>query len=186
MKFLSRFHIHRVENDVIVDVVGVSVSGNQRLIASEVLGEAQTDLVSRFGREIIVGTEGLNDVNVGPAVLFFELLFHKREFLKHRIEGAVDARNEIFIGLFQVHHVGENVIHWASRSNEFNDCHIFSSSFLVSVRLIWDAYPALTARVSWLTLLPMRRSSVATSFAPVMIIISFLKTQSRTKSLMRR
>ena len=148
MKFLSRFHIHRVENDVIVDVVGVSVSGNQRLITSEVLGEAQTNLVSQLGGEIIVGTEGLYDVNVGPAVLFFELLFHKRELLKHRIGGAVDARNEIFVGLFPVHHVGKNIIHWATRSNEFNDCHIFSSSFLVSVRLICETNPALTARVS--------------------------------------
>lgn len=72
MKFLSRFHVHRVENDVIVDVVGVSVRGNQRLITSEVLGGAQTNLVSRFGRNIIVRTEGLYDVNVGPAVLFFK------------------------------------------------------------------------------------------------------------------
>ena len=60
---------------MIMDVVGVSVGGDQRLIAAEVFSEAQTDLVSRFGREIIVGTEGLYDVNVGPAVLFFELLF---------------------------------------------------------------------------------------------------------------
>ena len=78
---------------MIVDVVGVSVRGNQRLIASEVLGEAQTDLVSDFGGDVIVWTEGLYDVNVSPAVLFFELLFHKRELLKHRIGGAVDARN---------------------------------------------------------------------------------------------
>ena len=152
MKFLSRFHVHRVENDMIVDVVGVPVRGDQRLIAAEVFSEAQTDLVCRFGGDVIVWTEGLYDVNVGPSVLFFELFFHKRELLKHRIGGAVDARNEIFIGLSPVHHVGENVIHWATRSNEFNDCHIFSSSFIVSVRLIWDAYPALTARVSWLML----------------------------------
>ena len=59
MKFLSRFHIHRVENDMIVDVVGVSVSGNQRLAVTEVFSEAQTDLVSRFGRNIIVRAEGL-------------------------------------------------------------------------------------------------------------------------------
>ena len=57
---------------MIVDVVGVSVRGNQRLIATEVFSEAQTDLASDLGREIIVGTEGLNDVNVGPAVLFLE------------------------------------------------------------------------------------------------------------------
>ena len=78
---------------MIVDVVGVSVGGDQRLIASEVLGEAQTDLVSQLGGEIIVGTEGLYDVNVGPSVLFFELFFHKSEFLKRRIGGTVDARN---------------------------------------------------------------------------------------------
>ena len=114
MKFLSGFHVHRVENDVIVDVVGVSVRGNQRLITSEVLGEAQTDLVSDFGCEIIVGAEGLYDVNVSPSVLFFELFFHKSEFLKHRIGGAVDARNEIFIGLLSVHHIGKNIIHRAS------------------------------------------------------------------------
>ena len=91
MKFLSRFHVHRVENDMIVDVVGVSVRGNQRLIATEVFSEAQTDLVCRFGRNIIVRAEGLYDVNVGPAVLFFELFFDKSELLKHRIGGAVDA-----------------------------------------------------------------------------------------------
>ena len=56
---------------MIVDVVGVSVRGNQRLMTSEVLSEAQTDLVSDFGGDIIVGTEGLYDVNVSPAVLFF-------------------------------------------------------------------------------------------------------------------
>ena len=95
MKFLSRFHIHRVEYHMIVEVVGVSVGGDECLETTEVFSEAQTDFVSDFGREIIVGTEGLNDVNVGPAVLFLELLFHKREFLKHRIGGAVDARNEI-------------------------------------------------------------------------------------------
>ena len=77
MKFLSGFHVHRVENDVIVDVVGVSVRGNQRLIATEVFSEAQTDLVCRFGRNIIVRTEGLNDVNVGPAVLFLNCFFTK-------------------------------------------------------------------------------------------------------------
>ena len=112
MKFLSRFHVHRVEYHMIVEVGVISVRGNQCLIATEVFGEAQTDFVSDFGREIIVGTEGLYDVNVGPAVLFFELLFDKSELLKHRIRGAVDARNEIFIGLFPVHHVGKNVIHW--------------------------------------------------------------------------
>ena len=69
---------------MIVDVVGVSVRGNQRLIATEVFSEAQTDLVSDLGGEIIVGTEGLYDVNVGPAVLFFELLFDEHELLKHR------------------------------------------------------------------------------------------------------
>ena len=126
----------------------LSVRGDQDLIAGEVFSKAQTDLVSDFGGEIIVGTEGLHDVNVGPSVLFFELLFHKREFLKHRIGGAVDTRNEIIIGLFPVHHVGENIVHRATRSNEFNDCHIFSSSFLVSVRLICETNPALTARVS--------------------------------------
>ena len=75
MKFLSRFHVHRVENDVIVDVVGVSVGGDECLETTEVFSEAQTDLVSDLGGEIIVGTEGLYDVNVGPAVLFFELFF---------------------------------------------------------------------------------------------------------------
>ena len=77
MKFLSRFHVHRVENDMIVDVVGVSVGGDQRLIATEVFSEAQTDFMCRFGGEIIVWTEGLYNVNVGPAVLFFELFFTK-------------------------------------------------------------------------------------------------------------
>ncbi len=86
MKFLSRFHVHRVENDMIVDVVGVSVRGNQRLIATEVFSEAQTDLVSQLGGgDVIVWTEGLYDVNVSPAVLFFELLFHKSELGKHRV-----------------------------------------------------------------------------------------------------
>ena len=88
MKFLSRFHIHRVENDMIVDVVGVSVSGNQCLEATEVFSEAQTDLVSRFGRNIIVRAEGLYDVNVSPAVLFFELLFDESELGKHRVGRA--------------------------------------------------------------------------------------------------
>lgn len=60
---------------MIVDVVGISVGGNQRLEATEVLSEAQTNLVSQLGGDIIVGTEGLYDVNVGPAVLFFELFF---------------------------------------------------------------------------------------------------------------
>ena len=85
MKFLSRFHVHRVENDMIVDVVGVSVRGNQRLVASEVFSEAQTDLVSRFRRNLIVWAECLYDVNVSPAVLFFELLFDKSELGKHRV-----------------------------------------------------------------------------------------------------
>ena len=79
MKFLSRFHIHRIENDMIVDVVGVSVRGDQRLEAAEVFSEAQTDLVSYLGRDVIVGAEGLYDVNVCPSVLFFELLFDKIE-----------------------------------------------------------------------------------------------------------
>ena len=77
MKFLSRFHIHRVENDMIVDVVGVSVSGNQCLEATEVFSEAQTDLVSRFGGDVIVRTEGLYDVNVGSAVLFLNCFLTK-------------------------------------------------------------------------------------------------------------
>ena len=59
MKFLSCFHVHRVEDDMIVDVVGVSVSGNQRLETTEVFSEAQTNFVSRFRRDVIVGTEGL-------------------------------------------------------------------------------------------------------------------------------
>ena len=44
---------------MIVDVVGVSVRGNQRLVATEVVSEAQTDLMRHLGRDIIVGTEGL-------------------------------------------------------------------------------------------------------------------------------
>jgi hypothetical protein len=99
---------------MIVDVVGVSVSGNQCLEATEVFSEAQTDLVSRFGRNIIVRAEGLYDVNVGPAVLFFELFFDKSELGKHRVGRATDARNQILIGLLSVHHVGENIIHRAS------------------------------------------------------------------------
>ena len=58
---------------MIVDVVGVSVSGDKCLETTEVFSEAQTDLVCRFGGEIIVGTEGLYDVNVGPSgMLYFK------------------------------------------------------------------------------------------------------------------
>ena len=99
---------------MIVDVVGVSVRGNQRLVASEVVSEAQTDLMRHLRRDVIVGAEGLYDVNVCPSVLFFELLFDKIEFGKHRVGRATDARNQILIGLFFVHHVGENIIHRAS------------------------------------------------------------------------
>ena len=85
MKFLSCFHVHRVENDVAVEVCMISVRGDQDLIAGEAFSKAQTDLVSDFGREIIVRAEGLYDVNVSPAVLFFEFLFHKSELGKYRV-----------------------------------------------------------------------------------------------------
>ena len=92
MKFLSRFHIYRVENDMSVDVVGVSVRGNQRLEATEVFSEAQTDLMRHLRRDVIVGAEGLYDVNVSPTVLFFELLFDKSELGKHRVGSSPSQR----------------------------------------------------------------------------------------------
>lgn len=55
---------------MVMEVGMISVCGDQNLISGEVFSKAQTDLVRDFGGEIIIGTEGLNDVNISPAVSF--------------------------------------------------------------------------------------------------------------------
>ena len=57
MKFLSVFHIHRIHDEVIVQMIAVAMCGNDDLIAGKVFGKAQTDFVRGFGCELVLRTE---------------------------------------------------------------------------------------------------------------------------------
>ena len=149
MKLLSVFHIHRVHDEVIVKMLLVAVGGNNDLIAGKVSGKAQTDFVRGFGGQLVLGAERLDDVVILSAVGLAEFVFYKAEFVKCGLGRAMDTRNQYAVlGLVSVHDIGKNVVYRASRSNEFNDCHTFCTSCLVSPRSTARTNPALTARVS--------------------------------------
>ena len=149
MELLSVFHIHRVHDEVIVQMIAVAMCGNDNLIAGKVFGKAQTDFVRGFGSQLVIGAERLDNVVILSAVDLAEFVFYKAEFVKCGLGRAMDSRNQYAVlGLAFVHDIGKNVVHRASRSNEFNDCHTFCTSCLVSPRSTARTNPALTARVS--------------------------------------
>ena len=125
------------------------MAGDYDLISGKEFGKFQTNLMGGFSVKIIVGTEGLHDMIVLSAVCLAEFIFDETEFIQRGFGHTVDARNEnAAIGFLSVHHVGKDIIHGASCSNEFNDCHSFSTSSFVSVRSTARTYPELTALVS--------------------------------------
>lgn len=130
-------------------MIAVAMGGNNDLIAGKVSGKAQTDFVRGLGSQLVFGAERLDDVVILSAVGLAEFVFYKAEFVKCGLGRTVDSRNQYAVlGFAFVHDIGKNVVHRASRNNEFNDCHTFCTSRLVSPRSTARTNPALTARVS--------------------------------------
>ena len=61
VQFLSRFRMHRVDDEVIVNVISVAVRCNEYAVARpRAFGELQTDFVRLVGRYLFIGMEGLH------------------------------------------------------------------------------------------------------------------------------
>ena len=65
-------------------------------------------------------------------------LFHIPKLFQRRVGRTVYAVDQSLLGGFIPHDIREDIIHRASRANEFNDCHIAFNSSLVSVRFTAD------------------------------------------------
>ena len=60
VQFLSRFRMHRVDDEVIVNVISVAVRCNEYAVAwPRAFGELQTDFVRLVGRYLFIGMKGL-------------------------------------------------------------------------------------------------------------------------------
>ena len=147
MKLFTVLVVDRVHNKVIVNMSRVVMGHHQDLITGKVFGEPKTDFVRSFGSEVIIGSEGLHDVIIGSAVLFTVFLFYITEFFECCFGRTLNPAYESLLGCLISHYIRKDIIHRATRSNKFNDCHIALNSSLVSVRFASVTKPALTARV---------------------------------------
>ena len=60
VELLSRFRMHRVNDEVIVNVISVAVRCNEYAVARpRAFGELQTDFVRLVGRYLFIGMKGL-------------------------------------------------------------------------------------------------------------------------------
>ena len=64
VQFLSRFRMHCVDDEVIVNVISVAVRCNEYAVAwPRTLRKLQTDFVRLVGRYLFIGVEGLHVVS---------------------------------------------------------------------------------------------------------------------------
>ena len=99
MELHAGLEVHGIHDDVVVFMLCVHVCRHQTLVAFEVRGELQSDLMHRFEVHRIIGSERLDDVIVGAAIGFMKPFFYCFKFM-HRSPGhAVDAGDE-FVGRF--------------------------------------------------------------------------------------
>ena len=82
MKLLSVFHVHRVHDEMIVQMIAVAMGCDDNLIAGKVFGKAQTDFVRGRGGQLVIGAERLDNVVILSAVDLAEFVFYKAEFVK--------------------------------------------------------------------------------------------------------
>ena len=137
MVLVSRVRIHRVDDEVRVDMLPVNVSSHQNFVPFELFrGEFNSDFVSGFGRDGFVRGEGLQQMIEHSAAVLPVKQLCTDEFLVGGGGQAVDSRDQLpvtvlclFLFLTVIQDGGQPRagLHFAF-GEEFNRCHptIFS------------------------------------------------------------
>ena len=90
VEFFPVYTADAVDHQMVVDVVGIYMSGDHHLEAGELpLGQLQPDGVCFLGRDRIVLSKGLDEVVELPAVRFSELLLGGEHFRVGRLWNTV-------------------------------------------------------------------------------------------------
>ena len=95
MELVTVLERDAVHHQVVVQVIGVYVGGHQHLEVRELpLGQLQADGESFTGRQVILLTEGLDEVVVLPPVRFPIPLLGELHLGEGRLGGAVPTAHQ--------------------------------------------------------------------------------------------
>ena len=143
------FKVHGVDYDVVVEVLSVHVGGDQDLVACPLLCQLHAKAVGFFGREVIVGMEGLHVVIEIDAFLLAVEYLGRHEFIVYEVGIAVQPRDgaePVFlsvVGFVRLEAIIYNLLHRGRRGvaadlilNVFDNCHQLSPSFVRAIRKI--------------------------------------------------
>jgi len=111
---------------VVVNVLGVHVRCHHTLVANELLGELQTDLMGSVEVQFIIRRERLHDVVVAAPVGFVELLFDSFKLMECGLSNTVDTGDEPVGGFLTAGDVVDDAAQTTRDTDEFNACHVFS------------------------------------------------------------
>ena len=143
------FKVHGVDYDVVVEVLSIYVGGNQDLVTCPLLRQLHAEAVGFFGREVIVGMEGLNVMIKINAVLLAVKHLGRHEFIVYEVGIAVHTRDgaePVFfsvVGFVRLEAIVYDLLHRGRRGvaadlilNVLDDCHQLPPSFVRAIRKI--------------------------------------------------
>ena len=134
---------------MVVEVLSVHVGGDQDLVTCPLLRQFHAKAVGFFGREVIVGMEGLNVMIKINAVLLAVEYLGRHEFIVYKVGIAVQTRDgaePVFlsvVGFVRLEAIIYDLLHRGRRGvstdlmlNVLDDCHQLSPSFVRAIRKI--------------------------------------------------
>lgn len=125
------------------------------------------DGVSFFRRNLLIWCKRLHVVIVAPAVHLSPIFLGDQHFLSRGAWRAGYAGHQCSVRFARTRYVLECGFYACTWVNSFNNSHIFplsvSSSFIILIISVEASYPAFTALVSWLRLVPCFLYSVSSS-----------------------
>ena len=108
MEFLPSFKADRVDDEMRMDVCGVSVGGNDELVVLPLPRQLQSDCVRFLGRDVFLRMEGLHEVEIHFAVAFVVLQLRADELRAAGFRLAVDRSDQmppLVFGFVLLHHI---------------------------------------------------------------------------------
>ena len=158
----SSFMAHGIDDDVVVQVLSVNVSGDQYLVACPLLRQLHANAVCFFGSKVIVGMKGLNVVIEIDSVFLAVEHLGRHEFVINKFGIAVKTRDgaeSVFLSVMsfvRLEAIIDDLLHRGRRGvstdlilNVLDDCHQLSPSFVRAIRKISPWRASIVALVSY-------------------------------------
>ena len=102
MEFLPSFKADRVDDEMRMDVCGVSVGGNDELVVLPLPRQFQSDFVCFLRRNVFLRVEGLHEVKIHFAVAFVVLQLRADELRAAGFRLAVDPCDQLPTIMFRL------------------------------------------------------------------------------------